>query len=277
MVHRVCYHATKRGGSVADSKPTDRHVKCPNCGHRYHYHCADGRRKCKRCCKLFTYKPNGAKNALGPELLNEIARLFWLGVPAAKAARDLSIHRNTAYRYYKQLRERISADRETQLEKLHGHIEADESYFGGERHGKRGRGAAGKIAVFGLLKRGGEVRVLLPKRCDSEHLVGAILDNVEVDSIVYTDCYSAYNKLSLNGFHHERINHSETMVEGRNHINGNENIWGYAKRRLKMYHGGYKSNFRLFIREMEFRFNHRNDPMALNYLKSILDSRFIIE
>ena len=35
-----------------------------------------------------------------------------------------------------------------------GEIEVDESYFGGRRKGKRGRGAAGKIPVFGLLKRG---------------------------------------------------------------------------------------------------------------------------
>ena len=31
-----------------------------------------------------------------------------------------------------------------------GEIEVDESYFGGKRKGKRGRGAAGKIPVFGL-------------------------------------------------------------------------------------------------------------------------------
>ena len=38
-----------------------------------------------------------------------------------------------------------------------GLIELDESYFGGVRKGKRGRGAAGKVAVFGILKRQGKV------------------------------------------------------------------------------------------------------------------------
>ena len=38
-----------------------------------------------------------------------------------------------------------------------GEIEVDESYFGEHRKGKRGRGAAGKVAVFGLLKRNGQV------------------------------------------------------------------------------------------------------------------------
>ena len=38
-----------------------------------------------------------------------------------------------------------------------GEVEVDESYFSGQRKGKRGRGAAGKVVVFGLLKRNGKV------------------------------------------------------------------------------------------------------------------------
>jgi len=43
------------------------------------------------------------------------------------------------------------------LEMFDGEVEADESYFGGHRKGRRGRGAAGKVAVFGLLKGNGKV------------------------------------------------------------------------------------------------------------------------
>jgi transposase-like protein len=52
--------------------------------------------------------------------------------------------------------------------------------------------------------------------------------------------------------------------------NGLESYCEYAKRRLKSDHGGFKRNFRLFIREMEFRFNQRNDPGMIDYLKSLL-------
>jgi transposase len=38
-----------------------------------------------------------------------------------------------------------------------GAVELDENYFGGVHKGKRGRGAAGKVAVFDILKRGGKV------------------------------------------------------------------------------------------------------------------------
>ena len=44
---------------------------------------------------------------------------------------------------------------------LEGLVEVDESYFGGVRKGKRGRGAAGKVPVFGILKRGGKVTAVM--------------------------------------------------------------------------------------------------------------------
>ena len=70
---------------------------------------------------------------------------------------------------------------------MSGEIEVDESYFGGVRKGKRGRGAAGKIPVFGLLKRDGRVHaVVIPNAC-SETLIPIIESKIKPDSIVYTD------------------------------------------------------------------------------------------
>ena len=50
-------------------------------------------------------------------------------------------------------------------EAFEGAVENDESYFGGKRKGIRGRGAAGKIAVFGILKRGGSVYAQMIANC----------------------------------------------------------------------------------------------------------------
>jgi transposase-like protein len=73
-----------------------------------------------------------------------------------------------------------------------------------------------------------------------------------VEAIVYSDGWKAYNKLSLNGFHHKRINHDiheKPLVDGKVPVHCFENFRGYAKRRLKSDHGGFKRNCRLFIRE----------------------------
>ncbi|MBD3399421.1 MAG: hypothetical protein GF399_03720 [Candidatus Coatesbacteria bacterium] len=93
----------------------------------------------------------------------------------------------------------------------------------------------------------------------------AELEKFEVESIVYSDGWKVCNWPSLNGLHHKRINHDKTPVNGKVHIKGLESFRGYSKRRLKAHHGGFKRNFSLFIREMEFSFNHRNDPGRLDY------------
>ncbi len=76
-----------------------------------------------------------------------------------------------------------------------GEIELDESYFGGIRKGKRGRGAGGKTAVFGLLKRNGIVYTACVKDTKTDTLMPIITSKIKPDSIVYTDCYKSYNAL----------------------------------------------------------------------------------
>jgi transposase len=175
-------------------------------------------------------------------------------------------------RYYTLVRLAIVREAERELGQLSGHVEVDESYFGGYRKGKRGRGAGGKVPVFGLLKRGGQVRVVFPEKLDRRTLQGAIKTHVKPQSWVYSDKWHAYRGLHLEGFRHQRIDHHGRFADGKSHINGIENFWGFAKRRLKLYHGGFKKNFRLFLREMEFRFNHRKDPKAIEMLVTMLKS-----
>ncbi len=57
----------------------------------------------------------------------------------------------------------------------------------------------------------------------------AELEKLKVESIVYSDGRKAYNKLSLNGFHHKRINHEKALANGKVPINGPESSLGYAK------------------------------------------------
>ena len=74
-------------------------------------------------------------------------------------------------------------------------IELDESYFGGIRKGKRGRGAGGKTAVFGLLKRNSKVYTACVKDTKTDTLMPIITSKIKPDSSVYTDCYKSYNAL----------------------------------------------------------------------------------
>src|SRR5262249_39352679 len=136
-------------------------------------------------------------------------------------------------------------------------VEADEAYFGGVRKGKRGRGAAGKTVVFGLLKRAGKVHVVSIADTRSATLAGLIRRHVKPDSIIYTDAYRSYDILDVSEFRHHRVDHSERFADGRRHINGIENFWNQAKRHLRRYNGIPRAHFHLFLKECEWRFNYR--------------------
>jgi transposase len=150
---------------------------------------------------------------------------------------------------------------------LSGEVEADESYFGGVRKGKRGRGAAGKVPVFGLLKRGGKVYTAIVPDAKASTLLPIIREKVTPDSVVYTDSFRAYNALDVSGFHHLRINHSKLFADKRNHINGIENFWNQAKRHMRKFNGVPKNNFYWFLKECEWRFNGGDHKQLLKQLK----------
>lgn len=85
-------------------------------------------------------------------------------------------NRNTTITYFMRLRRLIASHLPSY--RLSGEIEADESYFGGVRKGKRGRGAAGKIAVFGLLKRNGRVYTVIIPDARTETLLSIIIASI---------------------------------------------------------------------------------------------------
>lgn len=152
------------------------------------------------------------------------------------------------------------------IEVFEGKIELDENYFGGVRKGKRGRGSAGKVTVFGILKRGGKVYVKIVPDTKTATLMPIITKKIAPDSIVYTNSYRSYNALDVSDFSHHRINHSEKFVEDKNHINGVENFWNQAKRVLRKYNGIDRNAFILFIKECEFRFNYGSPKEQLKTL-----------
>ncbi|OOR92706.1 DDE transposase [Moraxella caviae] len=183
----------------------------------------------------------------------------------------MGIHPNSAALFYHKIRLVIEYHLALEASQLFdGEIELDESYFGGIRKGKRGRGAAGKTAVFGLLKRNGKVYTVIVKDTKTNTLMPIITSKIKPDSVVYTDCYASYNALDVSNFKHFRINHSKEFTDKenkQNHINGIENFWSQAKRVLRKYNGIDKKNFHLFIKECEFRFNNGTPSNQLKVLR----------
>jgi transposase len=203
---------------------------------------------------------------LSEKVQERLLEMFVAQVTARTAADLVGVNYHTVHLFYHKIRLLI-AEKVFDDELLAGEFELDESYFGGVRKGKKGRGAAGKNIVFGLLKRGGKVFALPVGDVKTNTLMPIICSKIAPDSVVYTDSFRSYNALDVSGFKHHRINHKHEFAKGRNHINGIENFWNQSKRILRKYNGIPKDNFPLFLQECVFRFNFGSPLCQLNVLK----------
>jgi len=192
-----------------------------------------------------------------------ILKEFCLDSTAKETSNRVNISRPTVNKIYLLLRKRIySITISNNKTKIADEVEIDESYFGARRvRGKRGRGALGKVPVFGILKRGGEVHLTIVENCSRESLMPILKGKVLDGTRVYSDGWKPYDGLVYK-YDHYRVYHSKNeFARGKNHINGIESFWSWAKRRLVKFNGISKKYFYLHLKECEFRFNCRKENM----------------
>ena len=234
---------------------------CPFCGGAGFGRVRRGRYRCWGCGREWGARWGsvlaGSRTPLSKFVL--AVKLFEMDVSVRQAARQLELAYNTVYDIFLLLRNSISGmDADTSFS---GEIELDEAYFGGKRPGRRGRGAGGKIPVFGILERGGKVRVEVVADVGGQTLAGMAIRKVKRGSLVYTDRFRSYDGLVSYGFRHQRIDHGQRFANGKVYINGIEGFWSYAKERLSKYHGLSPNRFPLYLKELEFRYNNRHTDL----------------
>ena len=159
--------------------------KCIFCGSFKICRTQRGYVKCRRCTRQKSLK----------QLRREIAIItgFYQRQPAYRLATDLGLDYQSILRVYQRMREAIYHVTELEGGKLKGEIEMDESYFGGRRKGKRGRGASGKSIVFGLLERDGRVYTKVVEQVTAKELMAHIRKHTRKGSVYYTDLFRSYN------------------------------------------------------------------------------------
>jgi transposase len=206
------------------------------------------------------------QSRLSKQKRKKILECFAADLSATQAATIVSVNRNTVNLWYRSFREQILMQVESSpTKKLSGEIELDESYFGGPRkrlhakdRRKRGRGAENKVPVFGVLKRDGKVYTQIIKNASKQEIMPIVRQIVRKKSMIYTDKWKSYDGLVFDGYKHKRINHSKTYSNRKGtHVNGIENFWSFAKRRLAKFNGVSRVTFLLHLKECEFRYNHK--------------------
>lgn len=185
------------------------------------------------------------------------------GMSALQFARQMGLHYETAYMMLQRLRAGMVNPSRSQL---NSQVEIDESYIGGKKAGKAGRGARGKAIVVGAVEvRGqssGRVRLRKIPYATSKQILQFILRYVQRGTTIITDGLAVYRQLPTLGYKHI-IRHGKTSKEVAKQLPYIHRIFGNLKSWLiGTHHGVSPKHLQAYLNEFTFRFNRRGNPMA---------------
>jgi transposase len=192
------------------------------------------------------------------------------GVSAKQLERELGVTYKTAWRMFNLIRNRLMA--QDYQGPLSGEVEADETFVGGKpRQSYRNKVAARgwnmqtaywdrKAIVFGAVQRGGKIRAEVISTSRGHVVRNKVREYVLPASVVYTDDFHAYHKLS-GKYTHKRINHSaKVYVDGDVHTQTIEGFFSLFKNGVRgVYHSVSKKWLQGYVNEYVWRYNHRDD------------------
>lgn len=144
-------------------------------------------------------------------------------------------------------------------DRISGVIEVDETYVGGKRKGKQGRGADSKILVVIAAQidgnRIGRIRLFRVPDASSDSLNRAIKESIEPGSTVMTDGWKGYSNVETFGYIHKIVKKDSNV--GNNLLPKCNMVASLLKRWLLGTHQGRVQHLDYYLDEFTFRFNRR--------------------
>ena len=166
-------------------------------------------------------------------------------------------------------------------DRLSGSIQVDETYIGGEKPGKRGRGAEGKTLVVIAAQEDGAAtgRIRLKQIADAsaECLEAAVQETIEPRAEVKTDGWGGYNGLRSLGYKHKVIR--KTADVGENLLPLCHREASLIKRWLAGTHQGAVSHEHLgyYLDQYTFRFNRRTSSYRGKLFYRLLQNAVVLD
>lgn len=238
--------------------------RCPRCGHEKSWPLKNTLYQCTKCDHKVSVISGTIFHGTHKPLTLWFRAIWWLtgqknGASALGIKRTLGLGSyKTAWAWLHKLRRAMVTPGRN---KLSGIIEVDETYVGGEKSGKRGRGAEGKslVLIAAEIKgsRVGRIRLKRVPDASAESLNNAVEEAATKGSLIRTDGWLGYNHLKTLGYAHEIVHENLDLDE--NLLPSCHKVASLLKRWLLGTHQGAVSHEHLdyYLDEFTFRFNRR--------------------
>lgn len=232
--------------------------------------------RCSRCRDQLSSRAGsiffGALISLGQALTLTLCFAHGLSIDEARRALKWSaspetVTQETVVRWYDRVRTRIVQHTSSER-KIGGPgviVQIDEALIGRRKY-NRGRVVKGTW-VLGMIAEDGNVRfetIENRKACTLERI---ILKHVERGSIVHTDEWRAYSRLSVLGYEHATVNHSVRFVSPEGvHTQRIESQWRVIRRKFSrggIHHSNISAHLAEYVWRRSCRINHTDPFTAL--------------
>lgn len=238
---------------------------CRHCGHREYWINNRQQFVCKYCRDELSITAGTIFHRSKLTLSVLFRALWWMvaqknGVSASGLQRVLGLGSyRTAWTWLHKFRRLMVVPGR---DKLSGTIEVDETFVGGMKPGKRGRGAEGKslvvIAIEVVSMGTGRVRMAIVPDASKKELLKFIRDNIEEGSTIVTDGWTGYRGISQKGYIHT-IEHKTKILDDCEILPNVHRIAALLKRWLLGTHQNFIGDNYLsyYLDEYTFRYNRR--------------------
>ncbi len=240
---------------------------CAQCAHQAYWLSSKNLYICTRCEHQHSLTAGTIMDSSKKPITYWFKAMWWFttrksGVNAVNLKELLGFGSyDTAWHWLQKLRRcTIRNDRE----KLSGRVEVDEFVIGGQKSGKRGRGAEGKTIVAAAVERSdkekqiGRIRLQVILDYSAYSLESFITENVQPGSNIATDSWSSYSSILKEQYHHVPTNQSKASKD-HDSLYGVHLVASLVKRLIRgTFQGRFEPKYlQNYLDEYVFRFNRR--------------------